>query len=76
MRVFWSSPGYSHCCFTAHRELDEVLASQITAAFTAMHLDDPEHRPVLDLEGCKGFIPGTAAGYDFLEAAAEEEGLV
>lgn len=76
VRVFWSSPGYSHCCFTAHREIDDTLARRITAAFTAMRFDDPEHRQVLELEGCKGFIPGTAEGYDILEAAAEEEGLV
>ncbi len=76
IRVFWTSPGYSHCCFTAHRQLDDTLARQITAAFTAMHFDDPEHRPVLELEGCKGFIPGTAEGYDILEVAAEEEGLI
>jgi phosphonate transport system substrate-binding protein len=76
VRVFWSSPGYSHCCFTAHREIADTLARRITAAFTAMRFDDPEHRQVLELEGCKGFIPGTAEGYDILEAAAEEEGLV
>jgi phosphonate transport system substrate-binding protein len=76
VRVFWSSPGYSHCCFTAHRTLDEAMAARITAAFTAMRLDDPEHRQVLELEGCGGFIPGTAEGYDLLEAAAAEEGLV
>jgi phosphate/phosphite/phosphonate ABC transporter binding protein len=76
VRVFWASPGYSHCCFTAHREIDDALAQQITAAFTAMRIDDPEHRQVLELEGCKGFVPGTAEGYDILEAAAEEEGLV
>jgi phosphonate transport system substrate-binding protein len=76
VRVFWSSPGYSHCCFTAQRTIDDALAQRITAAFTAMRIDDPEHRQVLELEGCKGFIPGTTEGYDFLEAAAEEEGLV
>lgn len=76
VRAFWSSPGYSHCCFTAHRAIDDALAQRITAAFTSMHFDDPEHRPVLELEGCKGFIPGTAEGYDILETAAEEEGLI
>ena len=76
VRVFWSSPGYSHCCFTAQRTIDEALAQRITAAFTAMRFDDPEHRQVLELEGCKGFIPGTPEGYDMLEAAAEAEGLV
>jgi phosphonate transport system substrate-binding protein len=76
VRVFWSSPGYSHCCFTAHHGLDEALAQRITAAFTVMRYDDPEHRQVLELEGCKGFVPGTAEGYDILEAAAEDQGLV
>jgi phosphonate transport system substrate-binding protein len=76
VRVFWSSPGYSHCCFTTHREIDDALARRITEAFTAMRFDDPEHRPVLELEGCKGFIPGTGEGYDILETAAEEEGLI
>ena len=76
VRVFWSSPGYSHCCFTARRAIDDALAQRITAAFTAMRIDDPEHRQVLELEGCKGFIPGTPEGYDMLEAAAEAEGLV
>ncbi|MBI3325629.1 MAG: PhnD/SsuA/transferrin family substrate-binding protein [Nitrospinae bacterium] len=76
VRVFWTSPGYSHCCFTAHRELEEAVAQQITATFTAMRTDNPDHREVLELEGCKGFVPGTAAGYDLLETAAEEEGLI
>jgi len=76
VRVFWSSPGYSHCCFTARRAIDDALAQRITAAFTTMRFDDPEHRQVLELEGCKGFIPGTPEGYDILEAAAEAEGLV
>jgi phosphate/phosphite/phosphonate ABC transporter binding protein len=76
VRVFWSSPAYSHCCFTAHRDIDDELAARITAAFTAMRPDDPEHRQVLELEGCKAFVAGTAEGYDLLEAAAEAEGLV
>jgi phosphonate transport system substrate-binding protein len=76
VRVVWSSPGYSHCCFTAQRAIDEALAQRITDAFTTMRVDDPEHRQVLELEGCKGFIRGTSEGYDMLEAAAEAEGLV
>jgi phosphonate transport system substrate-binding protein len=76
VRVFWSSPGYSHCCFTARRSIDDALVERLTTAFTSMRYDDPEHRQVLELEGCKGFISGTPEGYDVLEAAAEAEGLV
>jgi ABC-type phosphate/phosphonate transport system substrate-binding protein len=76
VRVFWRSPGYSHCCFTAHGDIDATVADRITAAFTTMRQDNPAHRQVLELEGCQGFVPGTAEGYDLLEAAAVEEGLV
>ena len=36
LRVFWSSPSYSHCCFTAQRGIDDAFADKITAAFVAM----------------------------------------
>jgi phosphate/phosphite/phosphonate ABC transporter binding protein len=76
LRVFWRSPGYSHCCFTAQASLNDTLAQQVTAAFLAMRYDNPEHRQVLDLEHCTAFVPGTAEGYDTLEKAAEAEGLI
>jgi phosphate/phosphite/phosphonate ABC transporter binding protein len=76
VRVFWSSPPYSHCCFTAQGEMDEQLAQRITAAFASMNYTDPAHREVLDLEGCTAFVPGTPEGFDTLEKAAEEEGLI
>lgn len=76
VRVFWSSPPYSHCCFTAHREIDDSLAQRITAAFTSMNYTNPAHKEVFDLEGCTAFVPGTPEGFDTLEVAAEEEGLI
>jgi phosphonate transport system substrate-binding protein len=76
LRVFWRSPGYSHCCFTAQRRIDDALADKITAAFLAMRYDDPEHRQVLELEHCKAFVPGTTDGFDTLEQAAAAEGLI
>jgi phosphonate transport system substrate-binding protein len=74
--VFWSSPRYSHCCFTAQRSIDDALADKITAAFVAMRYDNPEHREVLDLEHCTAFVPGTEEGFDTLEKAALTEGLI
>ena len=76
VRVFWQSPSYSHCCFTAQRCIDDALAQKITAAFVAMRYDDPEHRQVLELEHCQAFVPGTTEGFDTLEQAAEAEGLI
>jgi phosphonate transport system substrate-binding protein len=76
VRVFWQSPGYSHCCFTAQSRIDDALAQKITAAFLSMRYDDPEHRQVLELEHCQAFVPGTTEGFDTLEKAAEAEGLI
>ena len=76
VRVFWSSPGYSHCCFTAQRSMDDALAQKITAAFLAMRYENPEHREILDMEHCTAFIPGTTEGFDTLERAAFAEGLI
>jgi phosphate/phosphite/phosphonate ABC transporter binding protein len=76
VRVFWSSPGYSHCCFTAQGSMDDVLAQKVTAAFLSMRYDDPEHRQVLEMEHCQAFVPGTTEGFDTLEKAAEAEGLI
>jgi phosphate/phosphite/phosphonate ABC transporter binding protein len=72
IRVFWSSPGYSHCCFTAQRDLDAALAQKITDAFTSMHYHDPLGKEVLDAEGCKAFVPGITTGWEALESALRE----
>jgi ABC-type phosphate/phosphonate transport system substrate-binding protein len=72
IRVLWSSPGYSHCCFTAHRELDEGLAQKITDAFISMRYNDPLGKGVLDAEGCKAFVPGITTGWEALESALKE----
>jgi ABC-type phosphate/phosphonate transport system substrate-binding protein len=72
LRIFWSSPGYSHCCFTAHRELDAEIAQQITAAFLSLHYTDPLGKEVLDAEGCQTFVPGITTGWEALESALRE----
>ena len=72
LRVFWSSPGYSHCCFTAHRDLDAGVAQQITDAFISMQYTDRLGKEVLDAEGCQAFVPGITTGWEALESALSE----
>ena len=76
IRIFWSSPGYSHCCFTAQGDIDNALSQQITQAFVSMDYNDPLGKTAMDAEGCKAFLPGTTEGWETLEKVAEEEGLV
>ena len=72
LKVVWSSPGYSHCCFTARRELDTALAQKVTDAFRSMQYSDPLGKEVLDAEGCKAFVPGITTGWEALESALNE----
>ena len=76
IRTFWSSPGYSHCCFTAHSDMDGETSHRITQAFLSMGGRDPVAREVLEAEGCTAFVPGIQEGWEAVEIAAEEEGLI
>ena len=76
VRVFWSSPGYSHCCFTAHQEMDRELSQKITRAFVSMDYGDPLGKTAMDAEGCKAFLPGITEGWETLEQVAADEGLI
>ncbi len=76
IRVFWSSPGYSHCCFTAHSDMDAELAQKVTRAFLLVEYSDPLGKEILDEEGCSSFVPGITEGWETLEMVAEEEGLI
>ncbi len=50
-RIIWSSPGYSHCCFTAHSDMDPALVEKITQTFVAIDAQDPAGKAVLEGEG-------------------------
>ena len=76
VRIFWSSPGYSHCCFTSQRDLDPALAAEIESAFLSVTADDPVGKAVLEGEACDRFVPGTDIGWELIEKAAEAEGLI
>ena len=76
VRIFWSSPPYSHCCFTAQRELEPSLAKEIEAAFLSVTGDDEVEQSVLKGEACNSFVPGIHTGWDLIEEAAIAEGLV
>ncbi len=71
-RIIWSSPGYSHCCFTAHSDMDPALVEKITQTFVAIDAQDPAGKAVLEGEGCSAFVPGVTTGWETLEKAAEQ----
>ena len=76
LRAFWSSPAYSHCCFTAQRDMSPDEMSEIEAAFLSITGADAVERAVLEGEACDSFIPGMEGGWELVEEAAVGEGLV
>ena len=75
-RVFWSSPGYSHCCFTGQSDTDPFLTKEFSDVLLSIETSDPLGKSILDAEGCTGFVPGISDGWDTLEKVALDEGLV
>ena len=76
VHIFWSSPGYSHCCFTSQSNLSPELVARIEAAFLSVTDADPIGRSVLEGEDCDHFVPGLDIGWELIEKAAEAEGLI
>ena len=76
VKVFSASPPYSHCCFTAQRDLEPHILSQIEAAFLSITGADEVERSVLEGEACDCFVPGVERGWEIIEEAAVAEGLV
>ena len=76
IQKFWDSPAYSHCCFTGQSDMDEEVSQMFTDALVKMEYSDPLGKEILDGEGCKAFVPGITTGWEILEVAAEQEGLI
>ena len=75
LTVVWSSPSYSHCMFTARADLETELERRFTEALLRMSIDNPAHRPILEAEGLKRWVPADIQGYEALEQACRNQGL-
>lgn len=53
-----------------------MLASEIESAFLSVTFADLVGKQALEGETCDHFVPGNDEGWDFIEKAAEAEGLV
>ena len=76
LRVLWSSPGYSHCCFTARPDLAASAAAEFTSTLVSVDDTDAVGRAVLKAEACDRLVAGIDDGWDIIEAAALAEGLI
>lgn len=71
-RVLTQTEPFDHCNFTVSPEAPSGLVSRFLELLLGMSYDDPEVRPLLDLEGLKVWREGRAQGYEALERAVDE----
>ncbi|MET0647199.1 MAG: phosphate/phosphite/phosphonate ABC transporter substrate-binding protein [Pyrinomonadaceae bacterium] len=74
-RVLTQTEPFDHCNFTVAPTAPEGLMSRFRALLLGMSYDDPEVRPLLDLEGLKAWREGRLEGYEALERAVDEAGF-
>lgn len=73
--VFWESPTYCHCNFTALPTLPEDRAAPWVDQLLAMDFDNPAHRPILEMEGLRRWVRPQLEGYTSLFEAVKEQGI-
>jgi phosphonate transport system substrate-binding protein len=66
LKSVWTSPGYSHCNFTALPGFDADLAQRWSRALLGMKYDDSRWRRLMDLEGLTSWVPGRREGYELI----------
>jgi len=71
-RVLTQTCVYDHCNFTVGPEAPPALIERFHTLLLGMSYDDPEVRPLLDLEGLKVWREGRLQGYEALERAVDE----
>lgn len=70
---------YDHCNFTVLDGLSSEASARLerfVALLMDMSYDDPEVRPLLDLEGLKRWVPGRTEGYALLNEAVDQLGTI
>ena len=73
--AFWESPTYSHCNFTVLPSVPEERTGPWLERLLAMDWDNPEHRPILEMEGLRQWVPPKLDGYTSLFQAVQEQGI-
>jgi len=73
--IFWTSPEYCHCNFTALPALTEDRSQPWVEHLLAMDWDNPTHRPILQMEGLRRWVRPQLDGYAVLVEAVAEQGI-
>jgi phosphonate transport system substrate-binding protein len=75
-RILAQTGEYDHCNFTALDTAPQALVERFRELLFSMRYDDPQVRPLLDLEGLKAWRPGRTDKYALLARAIDRFGTV
>src|SRR5207244_612084 len=68
-RMLARTPSFDHCNFTVVSTAPPELIAHFQSLLIAISYEDPELRPLSNLEGLQAWYPGRVDGYQALEAA-------
>ena len=74
-RVIARTGAYDHCNFTTSPGAPAAQVQRFVDLLLAMRWDDPQVRPLLELEGLREWRAGRTSGYALLERAVDDEGF-
>lgn len=75
-RILAQTAPYDHCVFTVLDGAPDALVARFRELLLSMSYDDPEVRPLLDLEGLKQWRPGRTENHALLRRAIERFGTI
>lgn len=75
-RLIGRTDPYDHCNMTASATAPADAVDRFAELLLSMSYEDPEVRPLLDLEGLTAWLPGRTTGYRALAQALDEEGPI
>lgn len=75
VRVLSRTAPYDHCTMTVLDDVDDATVDRFCELLLSMSFEDPDVRPLLELEGLRQWMPGRTSGYDQLEEAVDRLGF-
>jgi ABC-type phosphate/phosphonate transport system substrate-binding protein len=75
-RVIARTGAYDHCNFTTSPGAPAAAVQRFVELLLAMRWDDPQVRPLLELEGLREWRRGRTSGYALLERAVDDEAFL
>jgi ABC-type phosphate/phosphonate transport system substrate-binding protein len=74
-RVLAQTDPYDHCNMTASPGIGVEALKPYVDGLLTMRWDDPQVRPLLELEGLRQWLPGRVSGYEELAKAVDADGF-